>query len=85
MKTFDYVIQDSNGIHARPAGLLVKECAKFKSNITIETNGKAASANKLFAIMGLCVKQNDKIHVVIEGEDENEAAKSIEAFIRASV
>ena len=31
MKQFTYVITDEAGIHARPAGLLVKEAAKFAS------------------------------------------------------
>ena len=32
MKQFTYVITDEAGIHARPAGLLVKEAAKFASS-----------------------------------------------------
>lgn len=40
MKTFQYTIQDALGIHARPAGLLVKEAKKFQSAITLEGNGK---------------------------------------------
>ena len=35
MKQFTYVITDEAGIHARPAGLLVKEAAKFASSTTI--------------------------------------------------
>ena len=33
MKQFDYTIQEAVGIHARPAGLLVKEVKKYKSAI----------------------------------------------------
>lgn len=29
MKTFEYTIKDELGIHARPAGMLVKEAKKF--------------------------------------------------------
>ena len=29
MKTFNYVITDEVGIHARPAGMLVKEAKKY--------------------------------------------------------
>ena len=36
MKEFTYVITDPEGIHARPAGLLVKAAAGFKSDIKIE-------------------------------------------------
>lgn len=32
MKEFTYVITDPEGIHARPAGLLVKAAAGFKSD-----------------------------------------------------
>ena len=35
MKTFTYSITDAAGIHARPAGLLVKEAKKFESKISV--------------------------------------------------
>lgn len=35
MKKFQYVIQDPVGLHARPAGLLVKQAAGYKSKVTI--------------------------------------------------
>ena len=35
MREFSWEIRDENGIHARPAGLLVKEASKFQSDITI--------------------------------------------------
>ena len=40
MKSFNYVITDEVGIHARPAGLLVKEAKKFESECTITKDGK---------------------------------------------
>lgn len=40
MKQFTYVITDEAGIHARPAGLLVKEAAKFASSTTIAKGAK---------------------------------------------
>ena len=40
MKEFTYTITDEQGIHARPAGLLVKEAAGFASAITIEKDGR---------------------------------------------
>ena len=39
MKTFEYTIKDELGIHARPAGLLVKEAKKFESECTITKDG----------------------------------------------
>ena len=81
MKIFEYVIKDELGIHARPAGALVKEVKKFQSKITIQKGEKEVDASKLMALMGMGVKCGDKIVVKTEGTDEESAAKEIEAFI----
>lgn len=80
MKSFKYVITDTAGIHARPAGMLVKEAKQFASKVTLEANGKSAEATKLLAIMGMGVKAGTEITVTAEGEDEDVAAEKMEAF-----
>lgn len=82
MKQFTYTVNDENGIHARPAGLMVKEAQKFTSEIIMEARGKTASVKKLFALMGLGVKQGDEITVTVEGADENDAAAALEEFLQ---
>lgn len=82
MKTFEYVITDPLGIHARPAGTLVKEAKKSQSRIIVRKGEKEADASKLMALMGLAVKQGDKIEVKVEGEDEEAAAKLFEDFLK---
>ncbi|MDO5397904.1 MAG: HPr family phosphocarrier protein [bacterium] len=85
MKSFEYVIKDELGIHARPAGLLVKTAKATGSKITIEKNGKTADASKLFAVMGLAVKQNDSIRVLAEGGDEAAASEKMREFFEANL
>lgn len=82
MKAFEYVITDELGIHARPAGVLVKEAKKFKSSITIQKDDKKVDASKLIALMGLGVKCGDKIIVSAEGGDEELAIEQMEAFFK---
>ena len=53
MKTFLYEITDEIGIHARPAGLLVKLAGGFQSTITVDKDGKTADAKRIMALMGL--------------------------------
>lgn len=84
MTTFTYVITDENGIHARPAGLLVKEAQKFQSDINIRCGEKTASLKKLFAVMGLAAKQGNEVTVTAEGDDEAQAAEVLEAFFKAN-
>lgn len=80
MKTFEYTIKDELGIHARPAGLLVKAAKGLDSKVTIDKDGKSADATKLFAIMGLGVKNAETIKITVDGGDEEASAKAMEKF-----
>ncbi len=84
MKTFEYTITDPVGIHARPAGILVKEIKKYASAVTVAKGDKAVNALKLMALMGMGIKQGDTVKVSIEGADEDAAAAAIEAFFKAN-
>lgn len=85
MKEFNYTITDPQGIHARPAGILVKEAAKYESSITLEKDGKSGDAKRIFAVMGLGVKSGQTINVKVDGSDEEEAAKAVEEFLKANL
>ena len=85
MKKFNYVIKDEIGIHARPAGLLVKEAKKFESKITVSKNGKAAEARKLMALMGLNVKCGDEVEIAVDGADEDQAFEEMKAFFEQNL
>lgn len=81
MKTLSYIIKDAQGIHARPAGELVKLSKTFSSNIQIGKNGKMADAKKIFGMMGLGAKQGDTIELLFDGEDEDEALCALSDFL----
>ena len=84
MKQFTYTIQDSMGIHARPAGLLVKAAAAFKdTTIEISSNGKKADVKRIMAIMS--VKQGAEVTVTCEGADEDAAAEAMEKFFKENL
>lgn len=80
MKKIEYMIKDEIGIHARPAGLLVKEAQKYDSKIVISANGKSVEATKLMAVMGLGVKCGQTVEIEVAGSDENIAYDSIKEF-----
>ena len=52
MKEFKYVVTDPEGIHARPAGMLVKAVKEFSCDIKIAKDGKAMNCKAIFGIMG---------------------------------
>lgn len=82
MREIKYTITDPLGIHARPAGLIVKMAAGFKSAITLDSGAKKADAKRIMAVMSLGIKQGQEITVTVEGEDEEAAAAAVEAFLK---
>lgn len=82
MKEFTYVITDPAGIHARPAGLLVKEAAKFSSAISIAKDSKKGDLKRIFGVMALGVKKGETVTITCEGADEEAAAAAISDFLK---
>ena len=86
MKSFEYTITDPVGIHARPAGLLVKEIKSHAGSVVTITKGeKSVNALKLMALMQMGIKQGETITVNVEGGDEAATAAAIEAFLKANL
>ena len=82
MQQFTYVVNDPLGLHARPAGLLVKEAQKFSSTVKLTRGEKSADLKRLFAIMGMGVKCGETVEVAVDGADEAEAAQTLEKFFQ---
>ncbi|QOV18136.1 HPr family phosphocarrier protein [Blautia liquoris] len=85
MQSFQYVITDELGIHARPAGILAKEAKKYQSEIKIQKGEKEASATQLLKLMGLGIKCNDQVTVCVEGEDEESACEAMKIFFQENL
>lgn len=87
MQTIEYTVTDPLGIHARPAGMLVKQCATYESRVSIKKadSGKVADAKRIMGIMTLGVKEGDPLIITIEGEDEEKAKAEIESFLNENL
>ena len=84
MVSFDYLIHDAMGLHARPVGLVVKAVKPYQdSQITITHNGRQADAKRMFAVMGLQVKQGETITVSVQGGDEQKIADQSRGIFEA--
>ena len=81
MKEFKHVIADPMGLHARPAGMLVKACASYASTITINAPTGKADAKRLMGIMRLAAKAGMELTIQVEGADEEKAAAELQAFL----
>ena len=85
MKEFTYTVKDKVGIHARPAGMLVKLVKEYSSDVYIEKGDKRIKADRLIAVMNMGIKQGDTVTVAIEGDDEEEAYKALYSFFEKNL
>ncbi len=81
MKEITYKITDEVGIHARPAGLLVKKASEFESEISVVKGDKTVDAKKIFGVMSLGAKCGEEIKLIINGNDEEKAAAELTKFL----
>lgn len=77
----EFIIKNKIGLHARPAAVFVQTANKFKSNIKVEKNGKLVNAKSILGILSLGIECGTTIIITVEGEDEEEAMKSLEKLI----
>ena len=86
MKSFTYTIVDPVGIHARPAGLLVKTAKAFSgTEISVTKGDKTVKSTQLMKLMGLGVKGGDTVTVTAEGPDEDSAISAMEQLFKENL
>lgn len=81
MVSKEVVVNNGTGLHARPATLLVKKASSFKSDVSIEFNGKKANVKSLIGVLSLGVTKGATITVLASGDDEALAAEEIANLI----
>lgn len=72
------VVNNPEGLHMRPAGIVVREMGKFDCNITIIFGEKRINAKSLISIISACIKSGSEVTFECDGEDEEAAMAKIE-------
>lgn len=85
MKQITYKVTDPQGLHARPAGMLVKKVKELGCPVTITKGDKTADAAKLFAVMGLSVKGEEEITFTLDGANEDAEGEALLAFLQENI
>ncbi len=78
-------IKNPTGLHLRPAGVLCKEAMQFKSLITFTFRESTANAKSVLSVLGACVKCGDEVEFFCEGEDEQDALKTLIAAVEGGL
>lgn len=85
MKEFKYVITDEMGIHARPAGLLVKAVKGCGSTVKITKGERTVDCKGVMGVMSLGAKKDDEVTLTFDGADEDAAYEAISKFMQENL
>ena len=83
--SFIYTIKDPVGLHARPAGALVKLVKQYKSAVSLSTGDKTVNAGNIMAVMSLGATNGMKVRIEATGEDSSEALTALREFFCAEL
>lgn len=81
MLTKEITINNPQGLHARPATLLVQKATTFKCEVSIEYNGRCANAKSLIGVLSLGVNKGYTVKITTNGTDEDHALNEIISMV----
>lgn len=74
-------IQNSLGLHLRPASLLVAEAGKHRSQIFVSKDGVRVNGKSIMGVMTLAAGKNSMITIEAVGEDAENALNNLEDLV----
>jgi phosphocarrier protein HPr len=76
-------IRNKLGLHARAAAKLVHLAARFSSDVKVKKNDEEVDAKSILGVLLLAAPKGSKILLLVDGDDEAEAAQSIEELFES--
>ena len=73
-----YLIQNEQGLHMRPAGLVTNTMMKMDCDVNLIVNGNKVNAKSIMNVMAACIKKGTEVTLVCEGPQEEEAIKKFD-------
>jgi phosphoenolpyruvate-protein phosphotransferase len=75
------LISNTAGLHARPAAVLANLARKYASDIWVQRGDGRANAKSLTSLMNMDIRYNDKVNLVAQGSDAQDAINSLVPLI----
>ena len=81
MVSHEVTVQNSVGLHARPATFFIQRANEFKSSIWVEKDERRVNAKSLLGVLSLGIVKGTEITIIADGVDENDAVDSLVKII----
>lgn len=77
----EILVLNPQGLHARPAALLVQIACKYDSAVTITKDKETVNGKSIMGILMLGAQQHSRVRVVADGDDAETMMTEIEEFL----
>ena len=81
MKSCTVMIQNNEGLHARPATFFIQKANEFRSSIWVEVEDRKINAKSLLGVMSMGITTGTEISLIADGVDEEAAVKALAALL----
>lgn len=85
MKSLTHMVQNSRGLHARPAAQLIQILEQFACACALSMDGKTIDPRDILALMAFGVRCGSRITFTFAGDDEADATAAVYTFLQAAL
>lgn len=79
--TGEVVIENRNGLHARPAAMFVKISSRYRAEVWVEKDGERVNGKSIMGLMMLAAGKGSRLQVIAEGVDADKAVAEIKNLV----
>ena len=76
-------VQNSIGLHARPATFFIQKANQYKSTVWVEKDQRRVNAKSLLGVLSLGIIGGTTIKVIADGSDETDAVEGLVALVES--
>ena len=78
-------IQNSVGLHARPATFFIQKANSYKSSVWVENEDRRVNAKSLLGVLSMGITSGTTITIIADGPDEVDAINGLEELVESLV
>jgi phosphocarrier protein HPr len=78
---YSVTVTNSEGLHARPAGIFVKRASEFKAQVQVKVRGQVKNGKSIMSLMSLGIKNGETISIEAIGDDAEAALSSLVTLV----
>jgi phosphocarrier protein HPr len=79
----DIVVQNRNGLHARPAAMFVKISSRYRAEVWVEKDGERVNGKSIMGLMMLAAGKGSSLHVIAEGHDAEKVIAELSDLVES--